>query len=127
MPYTDEDLALEIEQSSSPRPACPEVFPRTALPEELRNSLGNRVIAPGIPLEAVRRIPISEEQVRDSHFFSDSSDPQRTVRDRQEKLQRHIDDFLRSHASWGMDDSPPLASLDLDSEPEEDPDPQDVL
>ena len=127
LPFTDEDLALEIEQSSSPRPACPEVFPRTALPEELRNSLGNRVIAPGIPLEAVREIPTSEEQVRDSHFFSDSSDPQRTVRDRQEKLQRHIDDFLRSHASWGMDDSPPLASLDLDSEPEEDPDPQDVL
>ena len=42
-------------------------------------------------------------------------------------LQRHIDDFLRSHASWDIDDSPPLASLDLDSEPEEDPEPQDAL
>jgi len=125
LPFTDEDLALEIEQSSSPRPACPEVFPRTALPEELRNSLGNRVIAPGIPLEAVREIPTSEDQVRDSHFFRNSSDPQQTVRDRQEMLQRHIDDFLRSHASWDIDDSPPLASLDLDSEPEEDPDPDD--
>lgn len=127
LPFTDEDLALEIEQSSSPRPACPEVFPRTALPEELRNSLGNRVIAPGIPLEVVREIPTSEDQVRDSHFFKKSFDPQQTVRDRQEMLQRHIDDFLRSHASWDIDDSPPLASLDLDSEPEEDPEPQDAL
>lgn len=78
-------------------------------------------------MEAVREIPTSEEQVRDSHFFKKSSDPQQTVRDRQEMLQHHIDDFLRSHASWDIDDSPPLASLDLDSEPEEDPDPQDVL
>lgn len=78
-------------------------------------------------MEAVREIPTLEEQVRDSHFFRNPSDPQRTVRDRQEILQRRFEDFLISRASWGIDDSPPLASLDLDSDPEENPGPQDAL
>ena len=48
-PFEPADLALEIDQGSTPQPACPEIFPRSALDPTLASSLGNRLIAPELP------------------------------------------------------------------------------
>lgn len=118
-PFTSSDLALEIGEASTPAPACPEVFRRDELPERLRSSLGNRVIAPGIPAEAVQVIPEATEQVRKSHGFGPASSPSESVAQREKLLQRHVDSFLERHAASGLDDFPPLSSLDFDEDHDE--------
>lgn len=120
--FTLRDLAQDLDEASTPAPACPEVYNRKVLPEEFQNSLGNRVIAPGLPLDVAQGIPGStEEAVRDSHLFTgvDVHDPVHVVRQREQQLQKYLDDFLKQHARWQDEDSPPLDHFIFDDEFEE--------
>lgn len=123
-PFEESALALEIEKSSSPRPVCQEIFPRTELNAQLRNSLGNRVIAPGITFEVIESLLTSSEPVRASHFLTDNSalTPDEIVRERESALQAGIDAFLKVRTAHSFDDSPPLETFDLDDEVEEEGD-----
>lgn len=123
--FSGDDLALEIGQNSTPRPACPEVFPRQELPGELSSSLANRVLAPGIPLEVVHSPKGWNPVVRESHLFGEPSDPVKMVRTRETALQKLIDDFLRVKTGQGLDDSPSLDSLNLDDDLDKPEPPQD--
>jgi len=123
-PFEPADLALEIDQGSTPQPACPEIFPRSALDPTLASSLGNRLIAPGTPLEARIKLITPETElpaeVRESHFLEASpkpDEPDQFVRTREELLQHYINEFLRARTGEDFDDFPPLRSLDLDEEP----------
>ena len=123
-PFEPADLALEIDQGSTPQPACPEIFPRSALDPTLASSLGNRLIAPGTPLEARIELITPETElpaeVRESHFLEASpkpDEPDQFVRTREELLQHYINEFLRARTGEDFDDFPPLRSLDLDEEP----------
>ena len=129
-PFEESALALEIEKGTSPRPVCQEVFPRTKLQPQLRNSLGNRAIAPGIPSDEVRSLAHAPELVRVSHLFGADVDStlDDIVRERERALQACIDDFLEARTAREFDDSPPLESFDLDGDDfEEESDTQEFL
>ena len=123
-PFSGVDLANCIETASSPNGACPEVYPRGALPVSLRQSIGNRVIMPGIPIEQVRRslgdgdlFQPSDPLLRASHLFDvDVSGSGAVVRERTEAFGEVAEQFLRHMTGEDFDDTPPLEHLDFDSD-----------
>lgn len=123
-PFTYEDLAARIESASSPNGACPEVYPRASLPANLRQSIGNRVIMPGIPPELVRRalgqgdlFHSPDPLVRASHLFEvAATEPGAVVRERTEAFGLVCVAFLHRMTGEGFDDTPPLEHLDLDAD-----------
>lgn len=123
-PFTSVDLADRIETASSPNGACPEVYPRSVVPTSLRQSIGNRVIMPGIPPEQVRRslegggpVQRPDTLLRASHLFHlDVSGPEAAVRARTEAFADVADRFLRRMTRKDYDDTPPLEHLDLDDD-----------
>jgi hypothetical protein len=121
-PFGYDDLSLEIEAQSTPKSASPEVFPRSDLSDDVRNSLGNRVIMPGIPLTSVRDPATWSDAVRESHLLGLGKNPDDVVREREHALQEYIDNFLRERTGQGLDDSAPLDAFDFD---DEDAPPQD--
>ncbi len=123
--FSGDDLSQEIGRNSTPRPACPEVFPHGKLPEQLSNSLANRALMPGIPLEVVQTPENWDPIVRESHLFGELGDPSEMVYAREAKLQKAIDDFLTLKTGQGLDDSPPLDSLNLDDYSQEPEPPQE--
>lgn len=110
------DLALAIESRSTASPACPQIYQREDLDEKQRNSLGNRVLMPGIPTELVRAPQLWGEKVRSSHLLGESNDPKVAVQQREEALSRCIDEFLTERTAWDFDDGPPLSSLVFDED-----------
>lgn len=115
-PFDRADLALELWEDTSPSRACPEMVPRAELRDELRPSLGNRVIMPGIPIEVVREPQRWSEDVRGSHLLGDESDPNEMVQQRETRLHQVVSDFLMSKTQEGLDASAPLESYDFDDE-----------
>lgn len=115
-PFDSSDLVEEIGDRSSPGAACPEIFARNSLPQGLRNSLGNRVIMPGIPSEVVNHPMRWEEGVRQSHRLGPGKDPEKLVFERGEELNAYIKSFLESRMQEGLDHSAPLDSYDFDDE-----------
>lgn len=133
-PFSHMDLADRIETASSPNGACPEVFPRSTLPASLRQSIGNRVIMPGIPIEQVRRslgggdlFQPSDPELLASHLFDlDVSGPAAVVAARTEAFRGVAEQFLRHMTGEDFDDSAPLDSFNHDDIDEDldDGDPQ---
>ncbi|MDO5285435.1 MAG: DUF262 domain-containing protein [Actinomycetia bacterium] len=115
-PFDRADLALELGEDASPSRACPEMVPRAELRDELRPSLGNRVIMPGIPIEMVREPQRWSEDVRRSHLLGDESDPNEMVQQRETRMYQVVSDFLMSKTQEGLDASAPLESYDFDDE-----------
>ena len=135
-PFTHEDLAEQIGGSSTPNSACPELFPRSSLPETLRSAIGNRVIAPGVPPEGVQRmldsvVLFNDESAsrltRSSHLLPtaeeimwlDASKSAELVRERTKDANRVVDDFLQRMMGEGFDDTPPLSEFEHDDPDDE--------
>lgn len=116
-PFESADLAAEIGQGSSPRSVCPELFERGSLPKGLRSSLGNRVLAPGMPEDAVQELVAANDEVMASHQITGpAEEPGDLVKRREEQLSQFIRDWLSERSGEEFDDSPPLDSLNLDDD-----------
>lgn len=133
--FTHEDLSDQIGTSSTPNSACPELFPRSTLPDDLQSAIGNRIIAPGVPPEGVQNVVSAQDLfsnspsdlVRVSHLLTDETDAPGSVGEagvfvhqRTDAMRRLIDDFLTRMAGKGLDDAPPLSELEHDDFDEED-------
>lgn len=126
-PFTCADLADRIESAASPNSACPEVYPRSALSKGLRQSIGNRVIMPGIPIEQVRRalgdgdlFGHPDPVVRASHLFDVATgSSEDVVRARTEEFAALCNQYLKRMTGIDYDDAPPLDELDFDDDEDE--------
>lgn len=129
-PFTAEDLADDIGSASSANRAAQELVRRSILSKRsLRGSAGNRLLLPGVPIEAFDGLlsSLSSEQsggasrVLASHLVPTGRaglTVDALVAGRTEKLTAAVADFVKGMTGEGLDDTPPLASLDLDDEDE---------
>jgi hypothetical protein len=136
LPFTPDDLAQELVESSSPNSVCIEVFSRLDLGRELSQSIGNRVLMPGIPVESVRARLLGEQlfhtpsdQLLHSHLFergdTDIRSAAEVVRSREARFSQALDAFLATKTGEGLEDTPPLESFDFDSDDDDDDDDDD--
>lgn len=129
--FTATDLAAQIESGSTPNTAVPEIFDRKLLPENLKSAVGNRIIAPGLPREAIEEIigredlfaPGVSDEVRDSHFIpahapfaTRDGGMAQFVEQRTEVIGSAVREFVEQMAGDSFDDSPPLSGFDLDDD-----------
>lgn len=125
-PFTAEDLADDVGSASSANHAAQELVRRATLSDAvLRGSAGNRLLLPGVPIEAFDRLlaEVSRERpevaalVLASHLVP----PGRAgvtvdslVSERTSRIASAVADFVRTMTGDGLNDTPPLGSLDLD-------------
>ncbi len=130
--FTEKDLSVQIETGSSPNPVCPELYPRTEIPQAYRQAIGNRVIMPGIPLKEMRVRILSSNGVTEeekgllaSHLLDAellNAVPEDVVVRRTEDFDKSLTAFLRRMTGEGFDDTPPLREFDLDLDDMDDDD-----
>lgn len=140
--FTLDELSRQIGGESTPRSACPEIFSRALLPENLKAAIGNRVLMPGIPREAIgesllRRGLFSSdktERILESHLLPThgvdhfgAAEVASLVQRRTELLDGVITNFLTRVAADGLDDSPPLDELNFDEDEDENDSSDDEL
>lgn len=129
-PFTAEDLADDIGSASSATRAAQELVRRSILSNaSLRGSAGNRLLLPGVPMEAFDGLlgQLSGERselasrVLESHLVPTGRaglTVDALVAGRAERITIATADFVKAMTGEGLDDTPPLASLDLDDEDE---------
>lgn len=138
-PFTVEDLADDIGSASSANHAAQELVRRAVLSDKsLRSSAGNRLLLPGVPVEAfdglLSGVACRRPEVASLVLASHLVPPGRGgltvdayVSERTERIAVAVNDFVRRMTGDGLDDTPPLDSLDLDDEQDDMLDRDDVL
>lgn len=129
-PISLTELSSFIGNADTPASVVSELFPRKYLDSQARLSVGNRLIL-GLddldfvewitPLLAQNKLSSKEHTLRShflapSDFLSDNFDQDLLIGTRQDRITEFLHSFIRIRSGDELDDTPPLESLDLDSE-----------
>jgi hypothetical protein len=132
--YTRDDLAQCVADSRTARPAVQYLVPRWLVPVALRTWAGNRVLMPGVEVDPSEIGSVTVNQPLDldeatwlemlrSHVLNETSallldrgSYEDFLVSRQSDLEGMFKIFLGEACEWDFEDTPPLASFDLDAD-----------
>lgn len=139
-PFDSTDLALWIDDARTPLDSVQYVVSRYSVPRELRPWSANRTLYPADdksefgPLESILVLPVNQRSLQgiewvealDSHCISlemaefvAQGYVEEFLTRRHASLERQLDVFLRQRCEWEFEDTPPLDSLIIEDEGDE--------